>query len=100
MKKLKKIPDFRNEAEEKAFWDSHDVTDYVDFAFARPAVLPNLKPSTESISLRMPKHLLDRIRVLANRNDVPYQSYIKEILSREVGKRMGKKGTGAAAVDK
>ncbi|MBI3793642.1 MAG: BrnA antitoxin family protein [Nitrospinae bacterium] len=90
MKKLKKIPILKNEDSEREFWDSHDVTDYVNFSKARPMVLPNLKPSTESISLRMPKHLLERVKMLANRADIPYQSFIKELLAEEVAKRMSR----------
>lgn len=88
MKKLKKIPVFKNEGREREFWAKHDITDYVDFSKARPVVLPNLKPSTESISLRMPKHLLERIKMLANRADIPCQSLIKDLLAEEATKRL------------
>ena len=88
MKKQKKIPVFKSEDQERQFWAKHDITDYVDFSNARPVVLPNLKPSTESISLRVPKHLLERIKMLANRADIPYQSLIKDLLAEEVAKRL------------
>ena len=75
--KLKKIPHFKNEAEERRFWETHDSTDYVDWSKAQRARLPNLKLSTTSISLRLPQDLLDRIKIAANKRDVPYQSLIK-----------------------
>lgn len=84
MKKLKKIPVFKNEDEERDFWDTHDFTDYFDMSKAERVVFPNLKLSTESISLRLPEWLLARIKELANKRDVPYQSYMKMILFREV----------------
>lgn len=84
MKKLKKIPVFKSEDEERDFWDTHDFTDYFDMSKAERAIFPNLKFSTESISLRLPEWLLARIKVLANKRDIPYQSYMKIILSREV----------------
>ena len=86
-KKLKPIPRFRSEAEERAFWESHDTTDYVDWSKARRVRFPNLKPSTTSISLRLPVDLLEQIKVAANRRDVPYQSLIKMWLSEKVSSR-------------
>jgi predicted DNA binding CopG/RHH family protein len=76
-RKRKPIPDFANEAAERSFWESHDSTSYVDWSGAKSARLPNLKPSTISISLRLPASLLERIKVVANKRDVPYQSLIK-----------------------
>ena len=84
-KKLKPIPRFRSEAEERRFWDNHDSTDYVDWSNARRAQLPNLKLSTTAISLRLPQGLLDRIKIAANKRDVPYQSLIKMWLAEKVG---------------
>jgi uncharacterized DUF497 family protein len=86
-KKLKPIPRFRSEAEERAFWESHDTTDYVDWSEARRVRFPNLKPSTTSISLRLPVDLLEQIKVAANRRDVPYQSLIKMWLFERVSSR-------------
>lgn len=83
-RKIKPVPKFRSEAEERAFWLSHDSTDYVDWSKAQRAQFPNLKPSTKSISLRLPVALLDRIRIEANRRDVPYQSLIKTWLAEKV----------------
>ena len=74
---LEAVPAFESEAEERAFWESHDTADYLDLSTARRVVLPQLKPSTQSISLRLPTHLLDGIKVAANKRDVPYQSLIK-----------------------
>jgi predicted DNA binding CopG/RHH family protein len=76
-RKPKKVPEFKSEDAERQFWATHDSSDYVDWSAAKPVRLPRLKPSTETISLRLPKHLLDRIRTAANSRDVPYQSLIK-----------------------
>jgi predicted DNA binding CopG/RHH family protein len=76
-KPLKKIPRFASEAEERAFWEANDSADYVDWSQAKRAVLPNLKPTTKTISLRLPQHMLDSIKAAANSSDVPYQSLIK-----------------------
>jgi predicted DNA binding CopG/RHH family protein len=83
-KKLKPIPRFKNEAEERTFWESHDTADYFDLSKAQRASFPNLKFSTTSISLRLPQSLLDRIKIAANKRDVPYQSLIKVWLSEKV----------------
>jgi predicted DNA binding CopG/RHH family protein len=84
-RKLKQVPSFANEAEERAFWESTDTTDYVDWSKARRVQFPNLKLSTTSISLRLPVGLLDQIKVAANKRDVPYQSLIKMWLAEKVG---------------
>ncbi|MFT7557690.1 MAG: putative DNA binding CopG/RHH family protein [Planctomycetota bacterium] len=84
MKKLKKLPQFKDEAQEQKFWESHDSSEYVDWARARKVVFPNLKPSTKTISLRLPESLLNRIKSEAHKRDVPYQSYMKVILDKEV----------------
>ena len=83
-KKRKPMPSFASEAVERAFWESHDSTDYVDWSRAERLRLPNLKPSSKAISLRLPVDLLERIKVAANRRDVPYQSLIKVWLSEKV----------------
>jgi predicted DNA binding CopG/RHH family protein len=83
-KTLKTVPDFQSEAEERAFWQAHDSTEYVDWSTAERARFPNLKPTTTSISLRLPAHLLDRIRIEAHRRDVPYQSLIKTWLAEKI----------------
>ncbi len=83
-KPAKKLPKFASEAEERAFWETHDSTDYVDWSKAQRAVLPNLKPTTRTISLRLPQHLLDSIKAAANARDVPYQSLIKVWLQEKL----------------
>ncbi len=84
MKKLKKLPVFKNESEERVFWKTHDSSDYVDWSQSQPATFPHLKPSTETISLRLPVSLLHRVKIEANKRDVPYQSLIKVILEERV----------------
>ena len=86
-KRLKAVPSFANEAVERAFWEKTDSADHLDWTRARPAILPNLKPSTETISLRLPLHLLEAIKSAANARDVPYQSLIKVWLQEKVGRR-------------
>jgi predicted DNA binding CopG/RHH family protein len=83
-KKLKPIPHFRTEAEERKFWETHDSTEYVNWSKAQRVRLPNLKMSTTSISLRLPQGLLGRIKVAANKRDVPYRSLIKVWLAEKV----------------
>jgi predicted DNA binding CopG/RHH family protein len=83
-KRVKAVPKLASEAEERAFWEKNDSSDYVDWRVARPVVLPNLKPSTQTISLRLPQHLLDSIKAAANARDVPYQSLIKVWLQEKL----------------
>ena len=83
-KQTKTVPSFANEAEERTFWETHDSTDYLDWNKAQSVVLPNLKPTTKTISLRLPKHLLDSIKAAANARDVPYQSLIKVWLQEKL----------------
>lgn len=87
-KNLKPIPSFKNEDEEREFWSTHDSTDYIDWSKAEQVVFPNLKPSTESISIRLPSYLLAHIKELANWKDVPYQSLMKVYLSERVQKEL------------
>jgi len=82
--KLKKLPEFKNVSEEAVFWQDHDSADYIDWTEAEEASFPNLKPSTKTISLRLSESLLNEIKTLANKEDVPYQSYMKILLSRSV----------------
>jgi len=83
-KMLKPIPSFANEDQEAEFWSSADSTQYVDWTKARIVAFPNLKASTQTISLRMPKAMLDELKVLANSKDVPYQSLMKVYLSERL----------------
>ena len=80
----KAVPKFANEAAERAYWESHDSTDHVDWSKAKVASLPNLKPTTKTISLRLPQHLLESITVAANARDVPYPSLIKVWLQEKL----------------
>ena len=84
MNKLKQIPSFNSEAEERVFWENNDSSEYVDWKQAKPTSLRNLKPSTKTISLRLPESLLDSIKIEANKRDMPYQSLIKVWLSDDV----------------
>jgi predicted DNA binding CopG/RHH family protein len=84
MSERKITPEFKTEAEEREFWESHDSTDFVDWKKAKSVAFPNLKPSTRTISLRLPEALLDRIKIEANRRDMPYQSLIKAWLAEDV----------------
>ena len=83
------MPKFKNEDQERDFWATHSATDYFDMSRAvKNPVFPNLKPTTESISLRLPKYLLARIKELANAKDVPYQSLMKIYLSERVKREL------------
>ena len=83
-RKIKELPVFANEAEERAFWEKHDTSDYFDWSKALRVTLPNLKPTTQSISLRLPLSLLESIKIAANSRDVPYQSLIKIWLNEKL----------------
>lgn len=83
-KKFKSTPKFKNEDEERDFWATADSSEYFDWSKAEEVVFPNLKPSTETISLRLPKYLLARIKEIANFKDVPYQSLMKIFLAERV----------------
>jgi predicted DNA binding CopG/RHH family protein len=85
MKKPKPLPPFKTKAEERKFWETHDSTDYIDWSKAERVRLPNLKPSTTAISIRLPLALLEQIKIAANKRDVPYQSLIKMWLAEKVG---------------
>jgi predicted DNA binding CopG/RHH family protein len=87
MPKPKQVPKFQTEAEERAFWESNDSSDYLDWRHAERVAMPNLKPSSTAISLRLPVSLLDRIKVAANKRDVPYQSLIKVWLAEKADAR-------------
>ena len=80
----KTAPRFKNEDEEREFWSSHDSLDYIDWSKAKSVTLPALRPSTTTISLRLPESLLNELKVLANQRDVPYQSLLKIFLTERV----------------
>ena len=80
----KKIPTFKSESEERLFWQKHDSSEYVDWSDAENVVMPKLKPSTRSISIRLPESMIEELKVLANKRDVPYQSLLKIFLSERI----------------
>ncbi|MHB8653817.1 MAG: BrnA antitoxin family protein [Terriglobia bacterium] len=83
-KKLKTIPAFKSESEERDFWAHEDSTDYVDWTRAERGVFPDLKPSTRTISLRLPMTIIGHLKLLANKRDVPYQSLLKVFLAERL----------------
>jgi len=87
-KRKKKIPRFETEDEEREFWATHDSTHYIDWRKAKRVRFPELKPSEKSISIRMPKFLIEDLKLLANRRGIPYQSLMKELLAEKVEKEL------------
>ena len=87
-KRLKPIPKFENEEQEQAFWATHDSTDYVDWSKAKRVTFGRLKPSTQTISVRLPEALLEDLKLLANKRDVPYQSLLKIFLAERVAQEL------------
>ena len=85
---MKKIPKFKTEAEERDFWANADSSDYIDWSKARRMLLPNIKPSLRTISLRLPELMLEELKLIANKRDVPYQSLIKIFLSERLSKEL------------
>lgn len=88
MKKLKKIPKFKTEDKERNFWSKADSTDFVDWTKAKRINFSRLKPSTKTISIRLPEHLIEGLKILANKRDVPYQSLIKIILNERIDEEL------------
>jgi predicted DNA binding CopG/RHH family protein len=84
----KPIPRFKSEAQERDFWASHDSSDYVPWEQARKVVFPQLRPTVKTISLRLPASLLEELKLLANKRDVPYQSLLKVFLAERVKKEL------------
>jgi predicted DNA binding CopG/RHH family protein len=94
----KRIPNFKTEDQERKFWASHDSSDYLDWNKGKKLVLPELKPSVVSISIRLPESMLEELKLLANKTDIPYQSLMKMFLSERlqqefVSKRLSKKSS-------
>lgn len=87
-KRLKPIPTFENEEQEQAFWATHDSTDYMDWSKVKRVTFGRLKPSTQTISVRLPEALLDDLKRLANKRDVPYQSLLKIFLAERVAQEL------------
>lgn len=81
---MNKIPKFKNEDKEREFWAKQDSTEVLDWEKAKKVVLPNLKPSIKTISLRLPESMLEELKLLANKKDVPYQSLLKIFLSERI----------------
>lgn len=88
-KKLKAFPKFKDEDAERDFWDTHDLTDYFDYSKAERVIFPNLKPSTKSISLRLPEMMIARLKQTANSMDIPYQSLMKIFLADKLNEKFG-----------
>jgi predicted DNA binding CopG/RHH family protein len=84
MKKIDKIPKFKNEDEEREFWATHSPIDYFDSRKPKRVAFPKLKPSLKSISIRLPEDMLAELKILANKKDVPYQSLAKIYLARQI----------------
>ena len=89
----KRIPDFESEDKEREFWSNADSVDYVDWDSAKRAILPNLKPSQKTISLRLPAMMLAQLKVLANKRDVPYQSLLKLFLKERLDAELSSEHT-------
>jgi predicted DNA binding CopG/RHH family protein len=87
-KSLKTIPKFESEDEEREFWATHDSTEHVDWSRAKPTTFSRLKPSTQTISLRLPETLLENLKMLANQRDVPYQSLLKIFLAERIDQEL------------
>ena len=88
--KKKRIPQFRNEDEEGEFWASHDSTDYMSWSEAKEIIMPNLKPTLKTISIRLPEIMIEELKLLANKRDVPYQSLMKMFLAERVKQELHK----------
>ena len=86
--KRQPMPTFRSENEEREFWATHDSTQFIDWSKAKRAVFPNLKPSTKTISLRLPESIIAGLKLLANKRDVPYQSLLKVFLAEKVAEEL------------
>ena len=94
MKKMKPLPKFRSEEEEREFWSRNDSTGYVDWEEADRIILPNLKPTQKTISLRLPAMMLAELKRLANKRDVPYQSLLKVFLAERIDQELRAPGAG------
>ena len=85
---MKKIPKFKSADEERKFWASADSTEYINWKKAKRAILPNLKPSLKTISLRLPESMIEELKLLANKRDIPYQSLLKMFLAERIDKEL------------
>ncbi len=89
----KKIPTFKSEEEERVFWAKEDSVEYVDWSEAKRVVFPHLKPSLKTISLRLPASMIEELKILANKKDVPYQSLMKLFLSERITRELSMAST-------
>ena len=80
----KRLPRFKNEEQERKFWASHDSADYLEWRRGKRVVLPNLRPTLRTISLRLPEPMIERLKLLANKRDVPYQSLLKMFVAERI----------------
>ena len=87
----KELPDFQNEQEERDFWADHDSVNYIDWNDGQTARFPKLKPMTKSISIRLPQALIEDLKILANKKNIPYQSLLKIYLAEKVDDEFGRK---------
>ena len=90
-KNLKKLPKFKNEDEERKFWDTHNSTEYFDWSKGQDIIFPNLKPTSRSLSIRIPEYIINRVKVEANKLDIPYQALMKQYIAEGVTKQKWKK---------
>ena len=90
MSRLKKIPKFKNEDEEREFWAKSDSTEFINWNKSKKITLPDLKPSTKTISLRLPEFILNEIKMIAHKRDVPYQSLIKIFLKERIDRELNR----------
>ena len=88
MTRLKSPPEFKTEEEELEFWDKNDTVDYVDWSKVERVIFPNLKPSVKTISIRLPESMIDSLKYLSNKMDVPYQTLIKNFLYQDIMKEL------------
>ena len=88
MKKPVKLPRFKSVAEERAFWSQNDSVNHVDWNKAESVTFPNLKPTVKSVSIRLPQSMIDQLKLLANKTDVPYQSLMKIYLNERIKKEL------------
>ncbi len=92
MKQLKKLPKFKDEKEKVEFWATHDSTEYINYSKAKKAIFPNLKPTIRTISIRLPESMIEHLKVLANKRDIPYQSLMKMFLIERIEKEFKRAG--------
>ena len=88
-----KLPKFKSEDQEREFWSKSDSTEYIDWQKAERHVLSNLKPSTKKISLRLPELMIDELKLLANKRDIPYQSLMKIYLAERIQRELDSMGS-------